>query len=202
MAGDDERTTKAEFDEAFRHVAAEIGFLARAWNGLHDNLAKIFSSLISPSNVNIPVAVWNSSTSDHAQREMLRSATHSWAIFNKQRKYISDEILWLIDRCGQLSHDRNNALHAPINVLRNTRTLEFSIEPNYFQNNPKALKLKHKDVYDEFSRYRAQVECLSQYALNIWMHLGVETPLPQRPKLPNAGAIPNPTKHNRPKPQP
>jgi hypothetical protein len=34
---------RAEFDDAFRHIAAEIGFFARAWNALHNNLATIFA---------------------------------------------------------------------------------------------------------------------------------------------------------------
>jgi hypothetical protein len=200
--GSTEKTEKSEFDEAFRHVAAEIGFLARAWNGLHDNLAKVFAHVMSPSNINIPIAVWNSLVSDLAQREMLRAATNSWAVFNKPKAAVVEEILWLINKCGDLSHDRNTALHSPINVMQDTRTLEFSIEPNYLNNNPKALKLKGKDVFTEISRYRAQAECLNQYAVSIWMHLASGSPLPHRPKLPSAGATPNPTKQHHPTPQP
>ena len=178
---------RSEFDEAFRHVAAEIGFLARAWNGLHNNLATIFSVLLSPSNVNIPLAVWNSASSDRAQREMLSAALKSWTSFHRNEAPLVDEIKWLLSECGKLSDKRNDALHSPINILMDTETFEFRVEANYWQNHPRALKLKGKDVFDEISRYRAQTECLDRYAINLWMHLKSATPLPQRPKLPTTG---------------
>jgi hypothetical protein len=191
---------RAEFDDAFRHIAAEIGFFARAWNALHNNLATIFAVLLSPSNIMMPIAVWNSTSNDRAQREMLRAPLESWRAHNRGKSNTVDEIEWLLKECDKLSDKRNDALHSPLNILMNTETFEFNVEPNWHQNHPRALKLRGKDVFDEFSRYRAQAECLDQHAIKIWMHLRGGTPLPQRPKLPSTGSTTNPKKQPRPKP--
>lgn len=128
---------------------------------------------------------------------MLRAPLKAWGVHNRDKSNVVDEIKWLLNECDKLSDKRNDALHSPLNILMDTDTFEFSVEPNYFQNHPRALKLKDKDVFDEFSRYRAQTECLDQYATSIWMHLRCATALPQRPKLPSSGLTTNPTKRPR-----
>ena len=110
-----------EFEEAFGPVATEIGFLAREWNGLHDLFAKIFAAIVGPSNTNIPLAVWNSVTSDSSQRRMLDAAASSWVKFHPNESVVFNEIKWLLDRSGALSEKRNNAIHAPMRVLKNMR---------------------------------------------------------------------------------
>ena len=186
---------RAEFDEAFRPIASEIGYLTREWNALQDNLATIFAALMSPDNINIPLAVWNSTPSDRTQRDMLRAALASWKLFNAKKESVVEEIIWLLNETDKLANKRNDALHAPLNILLNVDTLEFSIEPNYWQNNPRAKNLKGKNVLSEFAKYRAQAGCLGQYAIQIWMHLrkSLKT-LPQRPKLPTSGALLSPEK--------
>ena len=118
------KVPRSEFDEAFRHVAAEIGFLARAWNALHNNLATVFAVLVTPSNINIPLAVWNSTSNDRAQRGMLRAALLSWRAHNRDSAIVVGEITWLLNQCDSLSDKRNDALHSPINILLDTRTLD------------------------------------------------------------------------------
>ena len=135
-------------------------------------------------------------------REMLKSALKAWLIDNRLKVTIANEIEWVLNKCEDLSDKRNDALHCPLNILMNTSTLEFSIEPDYLTSHPRASKLRGKDVFDEFSRYRAQTECLQQYAQAMWLHLFSETPLPQRPKLPNTGAKKNPTEQPYQEPSP
>jgi hypothetical protein len=136
------RPSRAEFDEAFRHIAAEIGFLARAWNGLHTNLGMIFAVLLSPTNVNLPLAVWNKTSNDRAQRDMLRAPLQSWRLHNRNKSSLVDEIEWLLNECEQLSDKRNDALHSPLNILMNTETFEFSVEPKLVSQSSKSLKAK------------------------------------------------------------
>ncbi|MFT4077851.1 hypothetical protein [Rhodomicrobium sp.] len=182
---------RSEFNDAFRSVASEIGYLTREWNALQDSMATIFAVIMSPNNINIPLAVWNSTPSDRAQRDMLRSAVASWRMFNSKEDHTSDEIVWLLNEVDKLSNKRNDALHAPLHILLNTDSLEFSVEPNYWNNNPRAKNLKRKNVLSEFSKYRAQAECLGQYAIHIWVYLRSSKALPQRPKLPTSGSPSN-----------
>lgn len=177
-----------EFEEAFRPVATEIGFLAREWNGLHDCFAQIFGQIVGPANVNIPQAVWNSATSDRVQRDMLRAAIHAWGAFDQDETEIFNEIKWLLDESNKLSDKRNNAIHAPLAVAKNSQTLQLRVVPHTFGKHPQAIRLKDKDILVEFRTYRAQAKVLKQHAQHVWHHMRrKETwPLPQRPKLPTS----------------
>ena len=188
-----------EFEEAFHPVATEIGFLAREWNGLQDYLAQIFGQILGPANVSIPLAVWNSATSDRVQRDMLRAAIHAWGAFDQDETEIFNEIKWLLDEANKLSDKRNNAIHAPLAVAKNSHTLQLRVVPHTFANHPQAIRLKDKDVLAEFSTYRAQSKILKQHAKSIYFYIRRKEkfPLPQRPKLPTAGSKPGHLKDGR-----
>lgn len=160
-----------EFDEAFRPVAAEIGFFAREWNNLHEHLGTIFSTILSPNNVTIPLAVWNSVPSDATQRKMLLSAAKAWLAVNLSQSDVFTRIEKLVIAVDRLSEMRNAAIHAPINILLNTSTFEFSIEPNSSQRHKFAEKLKGRNIEKEFRGYRSRAEALCQTAIHIWIYL-------------------------------
>lgn len=174
-----------EFEEAFRPVAMEIGFLAREWNGLHNCFAQIFGQIVGPTNVNIPLAVWNSATSDRVQRDMLRAAIHAWGALDMEPE-IFKEIKWLLNETNKLSDKRNNAIHAPLAVAKNSQTLQLRVVPHTFAMHPQAIKLKDKDVLAEFRIYSAQAKRLKKHAEKIYLHIRIKEKfsLPLRPKLP------------------
>lgn len=199
-----ERGTKAEFDEAFAPIALQIGQFARAWNDLHEELATIFAAIVSaPSDSIIATAIWHSTANDRAQREMLRAANRAWIIRSREKgKSHGPAIAWLLNESDKLSDKRNDALHAPLEVLMNTSTFEFSVKPNYFYGNPRAIKLRDKDIQAEFTKYRDQTEKLREYAIHIWVTLRSGGPLPQTPILSTSPAIKNLKKQTRPAPKP
>lgn len=176
---------KLAFDKAFAPVAVQIGRVARLWNQLHEELGLIFSRVLTPNNITIPLSAWHTQQNDRSQREMLRAAILAWHIHNKKNHpTLRDEIIWLLNEADILANKRNDALHMPINILMNCKSFEFSVEPNHFWGHPRALKLKGKDVLCEFSWYAAQIEALRYYASAAQINLASLTPLPKRPVLP------------------
>jgi hypothetical protein len=189
------KATSAQFERAFSPVALEIGHLARVWNNLHEEMGKIFCQMISPVSISLPLAVWHSPTSDRVQRGLLSSALGPWAVDNpKVSALVKKGIKWIIDETEKLSGKRNDALHVPLNILMNTSTFVFRVEPAYFYGHPMAERLKNKDVQTEFKLYRLQAECIRKYAMSIWLFMGNPDafPLPQIPTLPTA--VPSPTR--------
>lgn len=192
--------TQKQFDKAFEPVAIEIGHFARAWNGLHEELGTIFSTIIDVSRASVPLAIWYSIPDDGLKRRMLRAATGAWFPPKEMDGSLKDEIAWLLKRSDLLAERRNDALHAPIHVLMRMDDFTFSVEPNYFWGNPRATKLKGKDMRAEFAGYRRETDVLRNYAFKIWMHMRSRVPLPGRPAELNPAPQSTRTRPSRLKP--
>jgi hypothetical protein len=183
------RPTEKQLDKAFAPLAMEIGKLNRASNMLHEHLGNLFARIVNNDNINIPLAVWYSTPSDRTQREMLRAAVNAFGALNaKKRPTAKDDIKWLLTQCDQLADRRNDALHAPLEISISRKTIE--ILPHYYFGNPRALKLKDKNILDQVRWYRAMAETLRDYALSLWFHLGQQDSWPQRPLMPTLGQDP------------
>jgi hypothetical protein len=183
--------TPAQFERAFSPVALEIGRLAREWNGLHEEMGKVFSYMISPRALALPLAVWHSPTSDRVQRGLLSAALGPWAVENPKETTAKRGIKWLLDEAEKLSGKRNDALHAPLKTYMDTSTFIFEVEPDYSWGHPVAKRLQDKDVRLEFHLYRIQTACLRKYAISIWRYIAnmnnaSSEPLPKIPTLPRA----------------
>jgi hypothetical protein len=147
---------------------------------------ELFSRIVNDDNINIPLAVWYSTPSDRTQREMLRAAVNAFGALNtKKRPTAKDDIKWLLNQCDQLADRRNDALHAPLVISGSRKTIE--ILPYYFFGNPRALKLKDKNILDQVGWYRATAETLRGYALSLWFHLGQQDSWPEKPLTPTLG---------------
>jgi hypothetical protein len=192
------RGTRAQFDREFNPVAIEIGHFARAWNGLHEELGVIFATIFDLGSLRLPLAAWHAIPDDGIKRRMLRAAVKAWIILSVQVDAKSkDEILWLLGEVDTLAERRNDALHAPIQVLMDMDEFTFSTEPNYFWGNPRAKKLQGKDLRSEFNGYRTQADRLTVFTLGIQMHLRESAPLPKRPGPPNPDPRHTPTPRAR-----
>jgi hypothetical protein len=179
--------TPAQFDRAFRPVALEIGVLTREWNQLQEELGQIFARLISPDKLFVGLAAWHSQKSDRTQRDMLRATATAWYHDHRSpySKSLKPCIIELLNQVDRFAFARNSAIHAPINLLMDTVTFEFRVEPNYWWGNPLAKKLNGKDVAAEFSWYSSKTKTLRQYALGINAHLlSGRLPLPDKLVLP------------------
>jgi len=131
---------------------------------------------------------------------MLRAAHRAWQQINtiddedklrEDEDKISQEISWILTECEKLSNKRNDALHTPTHVSakmrRGSSSYEFTVVTNCYNGNPRALRLKGKDVCDEFSWYGAIAEKLYCHAVEIFIYLCDGGTFPQRPRLPTAG---------------
>jgi hypothetical protein len=176
-------------DRPFAPFAIEIGELTRSWNILQENLGEIFAWIVNDSNPNIPLAVWYSTQNDRAQRDMLRRAHASFgAINNRKHPKAKEDIKWLLDRCDSLADQRNDALHAPLMLAISESNKTIEVIPAYFLGDPRAIKLKNKNVLEELRWYRQSAETLRQYALSIVSHMKADgKSWPERPLMPTLG---------------
>jgi hypothetical protein len=174
-------------EKVFAPYAREVGKLVASWNQLHERLGELFSMIVRKDQPGIALAVWYSVRSDLAQRQMLRASAEAAAaagLLIEQAK--EDDIKWLLDRTGELSHQRNDALHAPVAFFTDQDGTRLMTE--YIFGNPRALTLKDKNLPDEFSWYEKKASALSGFALRCAACLhNASLDWPERPKLPNRG---------------
>ena len=114
--------------------------------------------------------------------------------------------MWLLDKLDQsLSHNRNEAVHAPLDFftgLFESNISQTRIAPDTHSGSPLASRLSEKgDLLQEFKYYRDYAACLSDYVLALFTCLRVRDhgqaywPWPDRPRLPNR-ARPRPGRHH------
>jgi hypothetical protein len=180
---------------ALRKYTHELGYLAVAWNQLHHNLSAIFAVLLKSQDKFAAQAIWHSSDSDFAQRKMLRALLElDGKILHQLRmplpKKRRDEILWLLNQIDEsLRHKRNNALHAPLMMVRGVAggTVQTRFEAHLNPQNPRARPLRGKNLQEEYRSYAQTAETLSDYANRIWFALtNASVPWPDRPRPPQA----------------
>jgi hypothetical protein len=86
--------------------------------------------------------------------------------------------LWLLDKLDQsLSHNRNEAVHAPLDFftgLFESNISQTRIAPDTHSGSPLASRLSEKgDLLQEFKYYRDYAACLSDYVLALFTCLRV-----------------------------
>jgi hypothetical protein len=87
------------------------------------------------------------------------------------------DVKWLIDETDHISDTRNNAIHSPF---------AFVIDELGSAVNPRASKLKDKDLLAEFSWHGATADSLSSFVDEVYRSLrDRKRPWPERPLLPN-----------------
>jgi hypothetical protein len=101
---------------------------------------------------------------------------------------VSDDLKWLLDRAEELADARNNAVHAPcsFSIGANGGTL---IGAAFFTGNPRAKKLKGKDLFVEFEWCAVAARVLSLYV----GQLETAIAFPDRYEWPNRPTIPSRT---------
>jgi hypothetical protein len=61
-------------EKVFAPYAREVGNLVASWNQLHERLGELFSVIVRKDQPGIALAIWYSTRSDLAQRQMLRAS--------------------------------------------------------------------------------------------------------------------------------
>jgi hypothetical protein len=160
--------TRKQFEAIRRPYQLAIGRVALTWNGLQDSLALLFWTVIGVQNGNVPFALWHCIRSDRSQREMLKAAVTAvaWPSHFPQAK---TDIMWLLDQIEKYEDRRNDALHSPfvLKIWEQGR----SFEPIEWNQNPRAKKLRGKDVLAEFKWYADAAETLHMYSRSLYFAL-------------------------------
>jgi hypothetical protein len=150
-------------EKVFAPHAREVGKLVASWNQLQERLDELFSVIVRKDHPGIALAIWYSTRSDLAQRQMLRASSEAAAaagLFPEQAK--KEDIKWLLDRTNELAQQRNDAIHAPVAFFT--------------------------DQDGTRSWYEKKASALSGFALRCAASLGnADIGWPERPKLPNRG---------------
>ena len=173
-------------NETWAPYIVSLGNVAHAWNHLQEEIGKLFC-LVSDLSNSMGMSIWHSSRSDRAQRDMLRGALSArisdeeWA--EKYPKAV-DDIRWLLIKANVVADQRNDAIHAPCSLGIDGDELE--ITPIVFFGNPRAGKLRGKDILNEFAWYEKCADTLKVFTREIESAL-IEPrafPWPDRPRLP------------------
>jgi hypothetical protein len=179
-----------ERDRLSRPYFLELGKLVFAWNVLHDQLGAIFTTVFGNST-RVGLGVWHSVQSDRTQRKMLRIAV-SDNVDPRERTIAAvkcKDILWLVDQVNNLADKRNSAIHSSYTFFTAYGSGDSKTQfiPNFMFGNPRASKLKDKDLLKELRWYRQQAEVFYLYAFDIWAAMAFSEPWPDRPVLPSLG---------------
>jgi hypothetical protein len=202
--------TPEQLREIFTPYGTALGHVAYSWNRLHDVLAQLFATCLTPipdrpsatnsSSYRMAMAVWQSVTSDYTQREMLRSLiTAPDATISREQGTALKRVLDEID--NSLRHKRNSALHAPLmfTVGLFDDAVKTIVEPNIWTPNPHAKALRTSitkrssgndtfgqgELIAEFNWYAEVADALLAHSIHILTNLtDREHALPDKLTLP------------------
>ena len=142
--------SQKQLEKQFEPYAIELGKLVYAWNRLHEKLFGLFWVVTGVQNGNIANAIWHSTDSDRAQRQMLRKAAQVVFAADSEKK---DGVMWLLNQVDQsLAGNRNDAIHAPLAFF--TDPSGTKLGPSWYSGHPRAKSLEGKELMTEFKWYR------------------------------------------------
>ncbi|WKA26365.1 hypothetical protein [Bradyrhizobium roseum] len=169
-------------DKRFEPYAIQLGWLAYSWNKLHERLSDIFWALTGIQNGYIPAAIWNAVKNDRTQREMLKGLASATLT---DRKDLLEEILWVLKQADKFEDKRNDALHSPLIFMIEKDGPRLS--SSHHMGNPRALKLKDKDLLNEFKWYGETANVLASYLPTLTRCIRSPNHPFERPTLPALG---------------
>jgi hypothetical protein len=182
--------TEKQMQKGFKPYATELGMLVYSWNRLQKALGDLFCLVCGDGNRDIPRAAWNAVTNDRLQRQMLLAAALASKSIPTKGK---EEVKWIVDRAEEFEDRRNNAIHTPFEFSTGPEMKGFVLGPAWYSGHPRAIKMRGKDLFDEFRWYGETATVLARYARDLfWPLLTNDRPMhpntwPQRPQLPRLG---------------
>jgi len=136
----------------------------------------------------VALAIWYSTKSDRAQRDMLRAAfTGATPRRWKELPKALDDLKWLVDRVDEVAEERNNAIHAPCSLyIRGSENGGSEMGAAFFNGNPRARNLKGKRLLAEFDWCERYAEALSRFTQELETAIAFPDryPWPERPSRP------------------
>jgi hypothetical protein len=173
----------------FQPYLLALGYVTLAWNDLQEQLGLLLWALL-PGTGAAALAIWNSSKSDRAQRDMLKGVVTAFSESDVFAKNVVPKIEWLLGKAEHLEIARNDAIHSPLISMQtgSERGVVTIVLPSLFQDNPRAVSLdKRKNLLAELQWCGDTTIALSDYAYWLMVALSERSPLPDIPSLPNRG---------------
>jgi hypothetical protein len=165
----------------FKPYLLSLGQLTVSWNGLHETLGLLFSTVMQAEVCNQTLAVWQSINNDRMKRGMLKAAA-----LNDFRGAVPtaypDDVIWLCAQIDGLEDARNDAVHSPIRGYGESLS-NLSVKPATELGNQRAKKLLNKgDVLLDLRKCRDKCVALAKFAHEMDQSLIDYTkPWPARP---------------------
>jgi len=173
-------------NEALQPYFLALGKVAHSWNHLHEELGKVFCA-VTQLELTIGMAIWHGLRSDAGQRDILKGAVEAAA---RDPEWVDlhpgaeDGVLYLTSKTQGLANKRNDAIHAPCDVIP---AGDFEIRPITFFQNQRAQSLRGKDILKEFEWYERTADALRRHATECRFALDGQLPWPDEPQLPTLG---------------
>ena len=175
------RRLPKQFEAATKEFADQVGAVIWAWNYCHAAFCDLFGVLVNRQNLMIGYAIWHTSQSDTAQRELLFSVA-KFTLAKRPR--LLARVEWAKRSADSLSTIRNDAAHTA--TMFSGRLSAPSLVPSIFATAPKRLRrLEHRDLNEMCFLLKGDLIALGGYV----RLLGAESafpghyPLQKRPKL-------------------
>jgi hypothetical protein len=174
-----------------RRLNSDLGKLVRRWSWLHEQLAGVFQ-LASGTEKSIAYAIWHSSKSDAAQRDMLKAALN--ASIEELKKLPADdhtkfqqavfgEYIWITDEIGRKSYTRNDLIHSPISLYFAAGAVQFEAVVTDAYSNPRAKTMKGKELFQLTRWMFSFCDDMGRYLASVNSAVRLGGTLPARPKF-------------------
>lgn len=119
-------------------------------------------------------------------------------LFDRPR--VAEDILWLLQRVNEFAERRNDVVHSPFSIINPPNEVPY-FDSMWFTGNPRATRLRNKDLLKEFKWYRNYAQTLADFAYAVfYARSSPYRPWPVRPLLPTQGQKKSRPTRNRLKP--
>ncbi|VIO67030.1 hypothetical protein CI41S_03900 [Bradyrhizobium ivorense] len=174
-----------------RRLHFELGKLVRRWSWLHEQLASVFQ-LASGTEKSVALAIWHSSKSDAAQRDMLIAALSASIDLlksepadshNTLQQQVFAEFLWITKEIGKSSYTRNDLIHSPISLYFASGAVQFEAIVTDAYSNPRAKTMAGKELFQLTRWLISFCEDMSRYLASVHSVVRLGGRLPARPRF-------------------
>lgn len=180
--------TQEEVRNEFEAYAVALGRVAHAWNGLFEQLGRVF---LATSEMKQPLAaaIWYSLDSDRTKLTILKATITSQSTIPPTDRWpdcpkAKEDLLWLVERVSNLMDKRNDAIHAPCSLTADHDGAKMTA--SQVSGHERARKLRGKDVLVEFDWLERWTDRLNNFAMKV--EVGLQWPQhawPDRPSKPD-----------------
>jgi hypothetical protein len=175
-----------------------LGRLVQTWGLLQESLVGVFEQATGcPPHV--ANSMWHSIKSDLVQRDLLLASLRpsvdlirAWKgdVAKERRVLVFEEYIWAIIEINKLAHTRNDLIHSPFIFYWGASAADMEARVWDQHDNPRATKLKGKELYQLCRWMTATCDDIKRYLLSIWPYVKKNGVVPKRPKFKSVSVFP------------